>query len=187
MQANMPSFTGKRVLITGGCGFLGSNLARRLINDGAKVSIKGKLAEVSYCMQGNAIIELQEINNVMAKTAKWVGTYEYGEFAPSDFGSNQTWVYNLEIYKEENQLKARLDIDGFQALIRIQAITRENNGNLDIIFDSYLPKSMYTPHKKGDVLFSLEKVLEENYKIIWNKLRSNLLNPVNAEFKKIQN
>lgn len=122
-----------------------------------------------------------------APSTEWVGTYEYGEFAPSDFGSDQTWVYNLKIYKEENQLKAQLDIDGFQALIRIQAIAKENNGNLDIIFDGYLPESMYTPHKKGDVLFTLEKISKENYKIIWNKLKSNLSNSVNAEFKKIQN
>ncbi|KKS90261.1 MAG: hypothetical protein UV65_C0018G0005 [Parcubacteria group bacterium GW2011_GWF2_43_11] len=111
----------------------------------------------------------------------WTGIYEYSEFAPP----NQTWVYKLEIYKEGNQLKAQLDIDGFQTLTRIQAIAKENDGNLDIIFDSYLSESGGELYKKGDLLFNLEKISEENYKIIWNKLQSNLLEPGEAKFEKI--
>jgi len=39
MDFNFNQISGKRVLITGGCGFLGSNLARKLIEFGANVTI----------------------------------------------------------------------------------------------------------------------------------------------------
>lgn len=114
----------------------------------------------------------------------WTGIYEYGEFAPGVYGSDQTWAYKLEIYKEDNQLRARLDIDGFQTLTRIQATAEEMDENLDIVFDSYGSENMYEPYEKGELLFSLGKTSDENYKIIWNKLRSNLKDPGVAEFKK---
>lgn len=112
------------------------------------------------------------------ETANWTGTYEYGEFASSSFGSNQVWDYKLKIYKEGEQLKAQLDIDGFQTLTRIQAIARELNGNLDIIFENYRPENIGGAYQKGNLLFSLEKTSDIQYKIIWNKLKSNLIPPL---------
>lgn len=110
------------------------------------------------------------------------GTYEYSEFAPP----NQTWAYALTISKADNQFDAELDITGFQTLTKIQAVAQQRNGNLlDVIFDSYRPGNTGEVYKKGDLLFSLEK-LDSKYKILWGTLKSNLLTPpVDAAFTKV--
>ena len=114
----------------------------------------------------------------------WASTYElyeYSEFAPPD----QTWVYTLRIYRQDSIRKANLDIDGFQTLTRLKAIAKEQGGNLDIIFDSYRPENIGEPYQKGDLLFSLKKISDSEYQILWNKMKSNLLEPGDAKFKKI--
>ncbi|MBI2642509.1 MAG: hypothetical protein HYW97_01570 [Candidatus Wildermuthbacteria bacterium] len=116
-----------------------------------------------------------------ASVVNWAGVYEYSEFAPP----NQTWVYTLKIYKEDSIRKANLDIDGFQTLTRLQAVAKEQDGKLDIIFDSYRPENIGEPYQKGDLLFSLKKVSGDEYQILWNKMRSNLLEPGDAKFKEV--
>ncbi len=118
------------------------------------------------------------------RTQNWTGIYKYSESAPTNIGSNQTWAYELKIYKENGQLKAQLNIDGFQTLVRIQAVAREQNKNLDIILDSYRPENIYQPYQKGDLLFTLQKISKEKYKIAWNKLQPNLLNTASSEFER---
>src|SRR5690349_5380921 len=65
------SFREKRVLITGGLGFIGFNLARRLINDGALITIVDNLlplhggnefhADVLRRLQGTVRIEIADV------------------------------------------------------------------------------------------------------------------------------
>src|SRR5262249_22066253 len=43
MSPNHESFSGRRVLITGGLGFIGANLARRLIDLGARITLVDSL------------------------------------------------------------------------------------------------------------------------------------------------
>lgn len=127
------------------------------------------------------------VSTQLIEESKWIGTYEYGEFAPSDFGSNQTWAYQLTISSGGDQLKASLGIDGFQTFVRIVASAVERDGKLDIIFEDYGPgHTSYTfpRHEKGEVLLSLEKITEEKYKILWGKLTSYLLDPGDAQFLK---
>lgn len=64
------SFANSRVLITGGCGFIGSNLARRLVQDGAKVTLVdslipkygGNLANISD-LQGAVNINISDVRD----------------------------------------------------------------------------------------------------------------------------
>lgn len=116
-----------------------------------------------------------------ASITNWDGIYEYSEFAPP----NQAWVYTLKIYKEDNIRKANLDIDGFQTLTHLQAVAEEHDGNLDIIFDSYRPENIGELYQKGDLLFSLKNISDDEYQILWNKIKSNLLESADARFKKV--
>ena len=119
------------------------------------------------------------LSSVNSFPKEWVGEYHYSEFTPP----NQTWVYKLTVSQEGNAL---LDVDGFQTLVRIQASVKENNGRLEIVFDNYGPENTYARYQKGDLLFSLGKSSDSKYKILWDKLKSNLLTPpVDAVFTKI--
>lgn len=114
-----------------------------------------------------------------------IGNYSYDEYAPPDEG----WVYDLEMYQEGNQLKAKLNIDGFQTLTRILADVVKNNDNLNIIFNSYGPDNMYSSFKTGDRIFSLEKTSDSSYKILWDKMQPQVPADLssNNEFKKETN
>ena len=115
---------------------------------------------------------------------RWVGTYEYSEFGPSNSGSNQTWVYQLIILSDEGQLGISLNIDGFQTLVRIMANAIERDGKLDIVFEDYGSDNLFPQYEKGEALLSLEKVTEEKYKILWGAMASYLQDPGDAQFLK---
>src|SRR3990170_1187379 len=66
------------------------------------------------------IPETEQVQQTQETNVDWTGVYEYVEFAEG-IGSNQTWVYTLEIYKDQEELKTNLNIDGWQTLTRIQA------------------------------------------------------------------
>jgi hypothetical protein len=135
---------------------------------------------------GGGYFAWQHFGVPKASIMDWIGSYEYIESAPGVYSPDQTWVYKLDIYEEENQLKAQLDIDGFQAMIRIQAIAEERNGRLDIVFDSYRSENIYELYERGDLLFSIEKISRDKYRILWDKMKSNLLEPGDAKFEKVQ-
>ncbi len=118
-------------------------------------------------------------------TVDWIGLYEYNEFAPSIHGSNQTWDYKLKIYVEENEINSQLDIEGFQTFISAKVVIKERDEILDVFFDSHLSEDSLASYERGDLLFALERVSDKECRILWNKMRSNLLEPGDARFKKI--
>src|SRR3989338_10485212 len=127
MQANMPSFTGKRVLITGGCGFLGSNLARRLINDGAKVSLfvrpgKNKdnildIVDKVEIIEGSLLNEKDYANMLKEK----------------DFLFHFAWQTDLKASMQHPQEDVSSDII---SLLNILEFCRKENPSIKIIFPS---------------------------------------------------
>ncbi len=50
----MPSFAGQNVLITGGCGFIGSNIAQRLVKQAARVTLFGRSKAKQLNLRGIA-------------------------------------------------------------------------------------------------------------------------------------
>lgn len=108
----------------------------------------------------------------------WEGDYEFGEFIPSNPGSNQSWVYNLSIKDAEGEGFIVLSVDGFQSMTRINAIGKKSGDSVDVVFDSYGPQNTSSPFKKGDVLFSLTPG-SGGLLIKWNKMNPML--PANKE------
>ncbi len=83
----------------------------------------------------------------------WVGDYSYTEYAPPD----QNMFYSLIIYEENHDYYADIYIDGFQTAKRLRAKVAGNGLSVDLIFDSYLPDSMFDIYEEGDILLSFTK------------------------------
>lgn len=118
---------------------------------------------------------------------KWVGEFEYTESIPSGI-QPMVMRYTLNISETDNELKALLSIDGYQTLHRIEGAAKLNGKKLDIFFEKFLPEHIGSNevYQKGDMLFSLEKVSDKEYKILWTKMKSLLLDgEVQAKFTKI--
>lgn len=105
----------------------------------------------------------------------WNGTYTYEEFIPPNISMN----LNLVIASST----ATLSVDGYMTEIRFNATTREENGNLAVVFDSYRSDNGTLGFTKGDVLFTLNKS-DGKYIATWGKFKSNYDNQKTGEFKK---
>jgi len=66
----------------------------------------------------------EEQSELFADNLKsWVGIYEFFEFIDSPIGSNQTRVYEINIYEESDVYYANIIIDGFQVYFKAVTIT----------------------------------------------------------------
>ncbi|MEK7562308.1 MAG: DUF5991 domain-containing protein [Patescibacteria group bacterium] len=119
----------------------------------------------------------------------WEGYYQLEQFAPPD----EVWEYSLFISSNGGKWKLRLDVDGYQTMVRINATANNIGNSLDVVFDSYNTDSedidFMVPKlwKKGDVLFTLTPV-QSGIAVEWKKMESNLLKPKPQEniFKKVK-
>ena len=105
-----------------------------------------------------------------ANLDEWVGDYEFYEFAPP----NINMQYSINIYKENGEYYAKINIDGFQTNRRIKAKVQSKKDSIDLVFDAYLLDSTGEDLNKGDVLLNFKKV---NSKILtnWEKIQPMLL------------
>ena len=104
-----------------------------------------------------------QLNNVNLN--EWVGDYEFYEFCPP----NINMQYNINIYKENEAYFVKINIDGFQTNVRLQAKVSGDEKSIKLLHDKHLPDNQFKPYNKGDILLSFEK---RNSKIYtnWGKL-----------------
>lgn len=110
------------------------------------------------------------------------GVYEYSEFAPP----NQTWIYTLT--REQmgaDTSSGRFYIKGFATHYGMRVKLETVGDTTNVIFRNDEPLVDGTKFVEGDVLISFKVTSAGNYVITWDKLKSNLVNPGVAEFKKV--
>ena len=141
---------------------------------------------VTYKFDGKKVVQLS-VNSPEQKVKIIKGIYEFSEFTTSPLGSNQTWVYKLNIKQDGGLGLNSLNIDGFQQLTFFYVNGVASGENLDIVFDSYGEGNMGTLYKKGDVLFTLKpRVI--GLGVEWKKMSPNLdSSKGGAVFKKVIN
>lgn len=96
----------------------------------------------------------------------WVGNYIFSEYAPPD----QNMFYTISIYKENNEYYSKINIDGFQTIVRLQAKVSGDEKTIELLFASYLPDNQFEPYDEGDILLSLEKRDSDIY-TLWGKIQ----------------
>lgn len=162
---------GKKVLITGGLGFIGSNLARRLVHDGAKVTVVDSLIPEYGGNQRN----LYDIRDQL--TINWSDVRD--PFSMNQLVQGQDYLFNLagqtsHLDSMENPF-TDLDINA-KAQLSILEACRKHNPEIRIVFAStrqiygkpqYLPVDEKHPSHPVDIN-GVNKMAGEWYHIVYN-------------------
>jgi hypothetical protein len=96
----------------------------------------------------------------------WIGDYTFSEFAPPD----QNMFYTISLYKENSDYYAKISIDGFQTIERLQAKVSGDENSIILLFYKYLPDNQFEPYTEGDTLLSFEKRNSDLY-TSWGKIQ----------------
>jgi UDP-glucose 4-epimerase len=182
----MNGFRGKRALITGGMGFIGSNLARRLVALGAKVTVAdslipqygGNLQNVAD-MRGQITVNVCDVRDRFA--------FEY-------LVQKQDYLFNLAGQTSHldsmTDPQTDLDINASAQLSILEACRRANPG-IWLVFAStrqlygrpeYLPVDEKHPIRPVDVN-GINKLAGEGYHLLYNTvygIRSSVLRLTNT-------
>jgi UDP-glucose 4-epimerase len=162
---------GKKVLITGGLGFIGSNLARRLVHDGAKVTVVDSLIPEYGGNQRN----LYDIRDQLTINLSDVRD----PFSMNQLVQGQDYLFNLagqtsHLDSMENPF-TDLDINA-KAQLSILEACRKHNPEIRIVFAStrqiygkpqYLPVDEKHPSHPVDIN-GVNKMAGEWYHIVYN-------------------
>jgi UDP-glucose 4-epimerase len=125
----MENFKGKEVLITGGLGFIGSNLAIELVKLGAHVTIIDNMLP----RQGSNLFNIKEIENKVSVNISDVRN----QLSMNHLVKGKDYVFHLagqvnHVDSMRNPLQD-LDINCVGTLVLLEAL-RQNNRNAKVIF-----------------------------------------------------
>jgi dTDP-glucose 4,6-dehydratase/UDP-glucose 4-epimerase len=167
------SYTGKKILITGGLGFIGSNLARALINQGANVTLVDSLIP----QYGGNSFNIEDIREKVRVNVCDVRD----PFAMAYLLQGQDYLFNLagQTSHMDSMSDPQTDLDiNATAQLSILEACRKANPSIKIVFAStrqlygkpdYLPVDEKHPIRPVDVN-GINKLAGEWYHLLYNNV-----------------
>jgi dTDP-glucose 4,6-dehydratase/UDP-glucose 4-epimerase len=167
------SYKGKKVLITGGLGFIGSNLARALVAQGAEVI----LADSLIPLYGGNIFNIEDIRDKVTVNISDVRD----PFAMSYLLEGKDYLFNLagQTSHMDSMTDPQTDLDiNANAQLSILEACRKVNPTIKIVFAStrqlygkpdYLPVDENHPIRPVDVN-GINKLAGEWYHLLYNNI-----------------
>lgn len=169
----MKSYSGKNILVTGGLGFIGSNLARKLLKLGSKVTLVDNL----FPQYGGNLFNIHDIKDQVSVVLCDVRDSE----AMSEALKGKDCLFNLagQTSHLDSMLDPQTDLEiNAAAQLAILQSCRKVNLNLKIVFAStrqlygipdYLPVDEGHPIRPVDIN-GINKLAGEWYHILYSKV-----------------
>jgi dTDP-glucose 4,6-dehydratase/UDP-glucose 4-epimerase len=167
------NFNNKKVLITGGVGFIGSNLARRLVMLGAKVTLVDSLIP----LYGGNLCNIEDIKDQVILNISDVRD----PFAMAYLVQGKNYLFNLagQTSHLDSMTNPQADLDiNAAAQLSILEACRQYNQKIKIVFAStrqlygkpeYLPVDEEHPIRPVDVN-GINKLAGEWYHLLYNNV-----------------
>ncbi len=164
-------FGGKRTLITGGLGFIGSNLAHRLVEHGAKVTLVDSLVP-AYGGNPHNIRGIEEIVNINIADVR-------DEHSMAYLVQGQDYIFNLagQVSHIDSMENPYTDLEiNVRSQLSIMEACRKNNRKVKIIYTStrqLYGKPLYLPVDENHIAHptdvnGINKLCGELYHILYN-------------------
>ena len=169
----MKNYSGKEILITGGLGFIGSNLARRLVSQGANLTLVDSLIP----QYGGNTFNIDDIKNKVAVNVCDVRD----TFAMEHLIQGKEYLFNLagQTSHLDSMADPHTDLDiNAAAQLSILEVCRKENPDIKIVFAStrqlygrpdYLPVDEKHPNRPVDVN-GINKLAGEWYHLLYNNV-----------------
>ena len=169
----MKNYSGKEILITGGLGFIGSNLARRLVSQGANLTLVDSLIP----QYGGNAFNIDDIKNKVAVNVCDVRD----TFAMEHLIQGKEYLFNLagQTSHLDSMTDPHTDLDiNAAAQLSILEVCRKENPDIKIVFAStrqlygrpdYLPVDEKHPIRPVDVN-GINKLAGEWYHLLYNNV-----------------